>query len=379
MSSFLISKYLGPENLSGFDRYKYSSIDNSPVSIYITHPFWNQCVKLCPLWLAPNLMTFVGFLFLVANFFILTYYDPHFLAASGGPPGAYYIPQWVWYFCAASQFLAHTLDGCDGKQARRTGSSTPLGELFDHGLDSWATLFMPLALFSVFGRDVSVSLSAYRFYFIVYGVFLQFYISHWEKYNTGVLFLPWGYDASQIALCLVYVLSAIWGYRLFLDPIFPFLPVSFPHLAEVLNVLFHLTTFGLTVPMSLYNLHHCWIKGELKQPSFIEGNKPWFPLLWLFTLTTIWATWSPTNIIDDHPRLFFWMMGAIFSNITCRLIVAQMSNCEAPVYNTLLIPLTVFVVAIFLPSGKHDNYSRLEKSCYILVIMSSVVVFSRNK
>jgi ethanolaminephosphotransferase len=28
------------------------------------------------------------------------------------------------------------LDGIDGKQARRTGSSNPLGELFDHGFDA---------------------------------------------------------------------------------------------------------------------------------------------------------------------------------------------------------------------------------------------------
>jgi hypothetical protein len=29
-----------------------------------------------------------------------------------------------------------TLDAIDGKQARRTGTSSPMGELFDHGCDS---------------------------------------------------------------------------------------------------------------------------------------------------------------------------------------------------------------------------------------------------
>ena len=38
------------------------------------------------------------------------------------------IPQWVWLYCAISHFLAHTLDGIDGKQARRTGTSTPVGK-----------------------------------------------------------------------------------------------------------------------------------------------------------------------------------------------------------------------------------------------------------
>ena len=26
----------------------------------------------------------------------------------------------------------------------------------------------------------------------------SFFLCHWEKYNTGVLFLPWAYDVSQV-------------------------------------------------------------------------------------------------------------------------------------------------------------------------------------
>ena len=37
---------------------------------------------------------------------------------------------------AITMFLYQTLDAIDGKQARRTGSSNALGELFDHGCDS---------------------------------------------------------------------------------------------------------------------------------------------------------------------------------------------------------------------------------------------------
>ena len=69
---------------------------------------------------------------LVANFFILSYYDLHFFASSvpdfsetsvSPPLAVSRIPRWVWLFCAFSQFVAHTLDGCDGKQARRTGEN----------------------------------------------------------------------------------------------------------------------------------------------------------------------------------------------------------------------------------------------------------------
>ena len=39
-------EYLGPEVLAGFDTYKYSCRDTSPLSNYVMHPFWNQAVKV---------------------------------------------------------------------------------------------------------------------------------------------------------------------------------------------------------------------------------------------------------------------------------------------------------------------------------------------
>jgi phosphatidylglycerophosphate synthase len=36
-------------------------------------------------------------------------------------------------------FIYQTLDAIDGKQARRTKSNSPLGELFDHGCDGVST------------------------------------------------------------------------------------------------------------------------------------------------------------------------------------------------------------------------------------------------
>ena len=92
-------------------------------------------------------------------------------------------------------------DGIDGKQARRTNTSGPLGEMFDHGLDSWAAFFIPACLWSVFGR-LDYSISSVRFYFVLCNVLICFYSSHWEKYLTKVLFLPWGYDISQVNVFL---------------------------------------------------------------------------------------------------------------------------------------------------------------------------------
>jgi len=41
------------------------------------------------------------------------------------------------------------LDNADGKQARKTGSSSPLGLLFDHGCDAMNTFVSGLTLFTI--------------------------------------------------------------------------------------------------------------------------------------------------------------------------------------------------------------------------------------
>lgn len=46
------------------------------------------------------------------------------------------IDSWFVVWCGFSYLIYTTLDNIDGKQARRTGSGSPLGMLFDHGLDA---------------------------------------------------------------------------------------------------------------------------------------------------------------------------------------------------------------------------------------------------
>jgi len=42
------------------------------------------------------------------------------------------------------------LDEMDGKQARRTGNSTPLGLMFDHGCDAFSMGLVTLTLSKLF-------------------------------------------------------------------------------------------------------------------------------------------------------------------------------------------------------------------------------------
>ena len=67
--------------------------------------------------------------------------------------------------------------------------------MFDHGLDSIAIFLMPMSLFTI----VSTTVHAIdEFYIAMLVLMAGFFISHWEKYNTSVLYLPWAYDVSQV-------------------------------------------------------------------------------------------------------------------------------------------------------------------------------------
>nr|XP_054772739.1 ethanolaminephosphotransferase 1-like [Lytechinus pictus] len=326
-------KYLNNDHIKGFDKYKYNSLDTSPVAVYVMHPFWNAVVKLYPMWLAPNLLTFVGFLFQVYLFLLVAYYDWDFFSNNRTRTDYQPIPNFVWYVAAICQFLGHTLDGTDGKQARRTGSSTPLGELFDHGSDSILCALMPIGLFSIFGKGFEdFGGSSWIFFATQWHIIGTFFITHWEKYLTGVLFLPWSYDFSQVLIVIVYLLTGMFGFEVW--------KVVLP-----LGIQFNYFFLGVccagavvfSLPYSIYNISRAYQNGTGKNRSFSEAVSPLIPMILLLLISIFWGLYSPTDILEYHTRIFLLTFSAVFSNITVRLIISQMSDTLAYANNSLMM------------------------------------------
>lgn len=67
------------------------------------------------------------------------------LYARCSPDAKIEAPRWACALAALGLFVYQSLDAIDGKQARRTGTANPLGELFDHGCDSLSTVFVALS------------------------------------------------------------------------------------------------------------------------------------------------------------------------------------------------------------------------------------------
>lgn len=56
------------------------------------------------------------------------------------------VDSWWCYLQAFSYLAYRMLDEMDGKQARKTGNSSPLGLLFDHGCDSFTTALLTIMI-----------------------------------------------------------------------------------------------------------------------------------------------------------------------------------------------------------------------------------------
>jgi len=257
------------------------------------------------------------------------------------------VPGYVWVAVAVLLFLSHTLDGIDGKQARRTGSSTPLGELFDHGLDSWATIFITGAIYSVFGRnDDGFSISIFRMFCIHWNVYICFLLSHWEKYNTGVLYLPWGYDFSMIGSFLLYLITSLGGQQMWNR----FLPGGIQP-GFLLEASCYIGNIGLTLPIALWNIRNSYIEGTGRNRSLPEAIRPLVSSTIAMFLFFLWVIFSQNDILDRDPRCVFLVTGTVFANICCKLIICQMSNTRCELLSFILAPLTLATAFVLLVPG----------------------------
>ncbi len=129
-------------------------------------------------------------------------------------------PSWAFIMSALGLFMYQSLDAIDGKQARRTNSSSALGELFDHGCDAVSTgaslqliilfsllykealpfheqdihylfvfyIFLP-SVFVAVGTCISCGIGRYShcmFFCGFIGMFM-FFCAHWQTYVSGTL------------------------------------------------------------------------------------------------------------------------------------------------------------------------------------------------
>ncbi|XP_035744859.1 cholinephosphotransferase 1 [Egretta garzetta] len=238
-------------------------------------------------------------------------------------------PFWAYILGALGLFIYQSLDAIDGKQARRTNSSSPLGELFDHGCDSISTVFV------VLGSCIAVRLGTnpdWLFFCCFVGLFM-FYSAHWQTYVSGILrFGKVDVTEVQIAITVLLLISAyagtaIWDYRV------PLVGLELKFFA----------VFGILcgTALSFFNYFRVIFGGGVgKNGSTIAGTSVLSPGLHiglLITLAIVIYKKSTTRLFEKHSCLYVLTFGFVNAKISQKLVVAHMTKSEICLQDTAFI------------------------------------------
>ncbi|XP_054088975.1 cholinephosphotransferase 1 isoform X4 [Zeugodacus cucurbitae] len=259
-------RVLSAQQLKRLSEHKYSCTSSSLLDPWL-QPWWNWLVSMTPLWLAPNLITIIGLIVNIVTTLILVSYSPD---GKSAPPG------WASLLCAFGLFVYQSLDSIDGKQARRTNTSSPLGELFDHGCDSISTVFVALS------ACISCQLGQYPnwLFFQCFCAIGLFYCAHWQTYVSGTLrFGKIDVTEAQFTIMAIHIISAVFG-------------------------------------------------ADVWQARGTSVLSPSIPLTMVILPALIIAQKSPQNIFTEHSALYILAFGMVAAKVTNKLVIAHMTKAE---------------------------------------------------
>lgn len=74
-------------------------------------------------------------------------------------------------------------------------------------------------------------------------------LTHFEKYNTGILFLPYAYDYVMWACSITLLIAGIAGPHLFVTPIFGYLPTLY------VEIIMYVTGAITSHPVIAWNIY----------------------------------------------------------------------------------------------------------------------------
>ncbi|XP_041972972.1 cholinephosphotransferase 1 isoform X3 [Aricia agestis] len=321
-------RILSAAQLKRLSEHKYSCTSASILDAWL-QPWWCWLVSKTPLWLAPNLITILGLIVNIVTTLILVWYSPD---ARQEPP------RWACALCALGVFVYQSLDAIDGKQARRTGSQSPLGELFDHGCDSISTVFIAL------GACIAVKLGEYPtwMFFQCFCAMTLFYCAHWQAYVTGTLRMGRiDVTEAQYAIILIHLVSATIGADFWATQVGSLEMRYSLAGAGVAGTAFTMTALGAAIAAG----------GVGKNGSTVAGTSivsPVIPFALVVVPAFIIFQKSESQVYENHPSLYIIAFGMVAAKVTNRLVVAHMTKSEMEYYDwSLLGPAMLFLNQYF--------------------------------
>jgi ethanolaminephosphotransferase len=291
--------------------------------------------RFTPRNVAPNSITLFGLILMITAYASYWYFVPT-LEITEEPP------RWIFLWNFIAMLAYQTLDNMDGKQARRTGSSSPLGLLFDHGCDAINSIFGSVNW--IIGMGLLPADNLMACWALIFGPFCMFYIATWEQYHTGELILPIvnGPNEGLLGGAMLSLTSYWLGYSFWqgttwydglVQPLLPnVLPVlrncdfvivaaSFGFLQEILS-----KTYAVT----------------RKYPGAAQSLLPFG----VFSLSFLLIGWMEPTVWLSMPRTSLHLAMILFTEMSTEIMLAHVTGEKFQYLRWHVVPLVALTIWI---------------------------------
>ena len=417
-TTFNFSPYLPDDAAERLKRYVYRSEDRSPLYNYFWRPLCKATVTMVPVNIAPNVITLTALALVIAVHLGFAWCMPdvtvplnsspeatailsldaqlelrQFGAPYGsanaskmdavfGPASAVAAPAF-WYWAGAVTLLLYCyLDNLDGHMARRTGMSSPLGLLMDHGCDAVNTVIGSMTIATAVGCGPT-----WKVWSVVSSAVVVFFMNTWEEYYRGALVLPFInapnegllvaaglYGASAVlgtSFWLQYltiplasvpapVVSVLGSVSVVLDgtptTVLDALKVDDGSVGVMLNTLLVIFMTAGALFTSLGNVAEVWRCVRNTKPGdetahgkygsgwllthfpFCHALTRLLPLFVVTVMANLWVYTSPAEIFREHPRIVCWTFGLLYTKLVTHLMIAHLCEVEFHPLRRTLVP-----------------------------------------
>mmetsp|Transcript_22031 Transcript_22031/g.30301 ORF Transcript_22031/g.30301 Transcript_22031/m.30301 type:complete len:381 (-) Transcript_22031:101-1243(-) len=278
--------------------YQYKCVNDSLLEPKLI-PFWNWLTTFLPRWIHPNTLTILGSLSIIPSFLLFAYFSWEFLENVSG---------WLIAVGIGGVLLFQTLDNLDGRQARRLGLSSPIGDWFDHSLDI-------LSMYVLISQVATVAYIGHSNYPIL-AVFGQMspavthYFTFWDRSVTRELYLgPVSITEGQYVICAV-LLGGLLGHEFWEQILFS--DVRYCDLLAVAAAFVFTVSTPVTIILRVAN-------HKERRFSFSQAIFQTLDLVVAYSGCLIWTFYSPSTVTNT--RLVMMCFGMCLTNVaTCVLL-----------------------------------------------------------
>lgn len=311
-----------------FERVRNHRPNCTNLSVYyhkVLSPCCDAIVERLPAWLAPNVITVWGFCWILASL-LLT------VVLYGNSADGYYSP-YLCIFSGIAFFIYNVADNCDGKQARKHGTGSTLGMLFDHGLDACVAVAMCIVL----ARMLQVGTGPMALLAMQVST-VPFYYITMEEYFIGKMTLPaiGGPDDMALVVTGLCFLGAHLGTKMSTEvSLFSGLP---PMKISAIGTVVLWNVEMVAVIGSLVNYWRARAEPHLKARftwrCFLRLGGYMLLNVVIYNLYGI----ACSDVLYTHTRLVVLAFGGQYLQVTLRMVVSNATGDEVdPIHWTALV------------------------------------------